>query len=116
MIGHEQAVYDFALHNVTFHDLRHISLGSNPVPHTFRVDHDARAVFAMIQATRLVSPNRALEAQPVNFFFKERLKSFRPLIRTAATRVFLGSLIYTHKNMMLEGGHGSGFLAASLGT
>lgn len=105
MIGHEQPVNDFALYNVTLHDLRHIGLRSDPVPHAFRIDHHARAILAMIQAARLVRPDRAFEAQPLDFLLEERLKTFGPLIRTAATGVFLGPLVHADKDMMLEGGH-----------
>jgi len=50
VIGHNETGDDLAFDNVTLHDFRHVGLGLDLIPHTFRIDHDTRPFGAMIEA------------------------------------------------------------------
>jgi hypothetical protein len=70
------------------------------VPNTFRVDHENRAKFASVKASRLVNPNRASALKPE--CFNPRLgKALQCLCTLSRTTRPAGiALIETKKHMM----------------
>ncbi len=102
---HEQALDQFALDHVSFHNFRDVGFVPDPIPDAFRINDDAGTIFAMIQTTGLVGPDDALESKPVDFPFEERMQFHGPVIGTAPSRVALGPLINANENMMLESTH-----------
>ena len=109
MIGHEQALDNFPLHHVTFHDFRHIGFGPHPIPDAFRVDDNAGAVLAVIQTAGLVRSYRTLQAQPLDLFLEKGLQPLGPLVGATASRVAFRALVHTDKEVMRKGRHsGSG--------
>lgn len=105
MTRHQKPFDDFTLQNVSLHQFGHIGFRADPIPGAFRIDHHAGPIFAMIQAARLIGPNRSFDTQPLDFLFKERMQPFGPLVGTAPARVAFGPLIDTDKNMMGKDGH-----------
>ena len=47
--GHQQALHDLSPDHMLFHDLGDIGFLSGPIPHSFGIDDDAGAVFAVIE-------------------------------------------------------------------
>jgi hypothetical protein len=107
MTGHQEPFDDFTLENVALHQFRHIGFGADPIPGALGIDDDARPIFAMIQTAGLIGSNRAFDAQPFHFFFKEGMQPFGSLIGAAPARIAFRSLIDADKNMMGEGRHES---------
>ncbi len=105
MTGHEQAFHQLAFDDVSFHDLGDIGLASHPVPDSFRVNDEAWAIFAMIQATGLIGADNPLEPKPPDFLFEEGVQFHRPVRGTTPPWVFLGPFVNADENMMLESAH-----------
>ena len=61
-IGHHQALNWLAADDVRVNDFIDIGLGDEAVPYGFGIDHEVRAVFALIEAARLVGTHFAFEA------------------------------------------------------
>ena len=103
--GHEQAFDQFTLDHVSFHNFRDVGFAPDPIPDALRINDDAGTVFAMIQTPGLIGPDDALEPEPLDFLFEERVQFRGPVIGTAPSRVALGPLINANENMMLESTH-----------
>lgn len=77
MIGHEQAGDDFALEDMSFHNLRHVGFCADPVPYTLGIDYDTRAKLAMVEAAGFIGTHNTFEIQPFRFALKVGVKRFR---------------------------------------
>ncbi len=105
MIGHEQSCDDLALHDVSFHDLRHIGFCADPIPHTFGIDHDAGSEFAMVKATSLIRADHPFEIQSLGFALKMGVQFFRAEFGTAPSWIVVGALVCTDEDMSLKRWH-----------
>ena len=105
MLGHKQAFHQFTLDHVSFHDFRDVGFIADPIPDAFRINDDARTIFAMIQTPCLIGTDNAFEPKTLNFLFEKSVKFHGPVVSTAPSWVALGSLINANKNMMLESTH-----------
>ena len=106
MTGHEQPFNDLTLLNVPLHDFGHIRFRSDPIPDALGIDHHARPILAVIQASRLIGPDRSFQAESLDLFFEKGLKPLGSVIGAAATRVVFGPLVHADKDVMLERRHG----------
>jgi len=77
VIGHNETGYDLAFDNVTLHDFRHVGLGFDLIPHTFRIDHHARPFGAMIEAPSFIGADDVFQVQSLGFLFKAGVKRLR---------------------------------------
>ena len=115
MARHQQAFHQFTLDHVSFHDFGHVGFIAHPIPDPFRINDDARAIFAMIQTSRLVGANHAMEPEPLNFLFEEGVKFHGSIVRATSPRISFRALVDADKNMMFEATHVSvSFLPLSL--
>ena len=105
MTRHQETLDDLALHDVALHDLGHVGFRAHPVPDALWVDHDARSVLAMVQASGFVGPHGALQPEPVYLLLKESLEPLGYVVGAAPAWVPLGPLVDTDENVMLEAGH-----------
>jgi hypothetical protein len=60
-IGQQQALDRFATDDVGLNDFINVSFGDVSIPDGFGIDHEIRAVLALIETACLVGPNFALE-------------------------------------------------------
>jgi hypothetical protein len=105
MVGHEQSSDDLSLQNMPFQDLCHVGFCSDPVPHSFRVDHHTGTQIAMVQAAGFIGAHKTLEIQSLCFAFKMCVKFLRSQVRTTAARIVLGTLIGTDEDVPLKRWH-----------
>jgi hypothetical protein len=107
MVRHEQPAHDLALHDVPLHDLGHIGFRADPVPDTFRIDHDTGAHLAMVEAAGLVRAHESFEIQPFRFALEMSVEFLRSQVRATATWIVLGALVDADENMTLKRWHGA---------
>lgn len=75
-MGHEEPFDEFSLYDVTLHDFFHVHFGSDAVPYAFGIDHHARPLGAIIEATRFVRANDPFEVEPLRLLFKTGVQGF----------------------------------------
>lgn len=105
MARHQQAFHQFTLDHVSFHDFGHVGFMAHPIPDPFRINDDARTVFAMIQTSRLVGANHAVEPEPLNFLFEEGVKFYGSIVRATSPGISRRALVDADKDMMFESTH-----------
>ena len=76
LMGHEEPFDEFSLYDVTLHDFFHVHFGSDAVPYAFGIDHHARPLGAIIEATRFVRANDPFEVEPLRLLFKTGVQGF----------------------------------------
>ena len=77
MIGHDETGHNLALDDVALHNFRHVTFGFDLIPHTFRIDHNARPLGTVIEAPGLISAYDIFQIQPFCFLLEVRVKRFR---------------------------------------
>ena len=70
IVGQHQALDWLASYDVRLDDFVDIGLGDLSIPDGFRIHHDVRAMFALIQTAGLVGSYFALEAALRKFLFE----------------------------------------------
>jgi len=105
MIRHDKTSHDFALDDMTLHDFRHVSFCFHLIPHTLRIDYDARSLGAMIETPGFVGSNNVFQVEPLCFLLKAGMERLRPKLGTAPTGIVGAPLIRADKNMSCEGRH-----------
>ena len=105
MARHQQAFHQFTLDHVSFHDFGHVGFSAHPIPDPFRINDDARTIFAMIQTSRLVGANHAVDPEPLNFLFEEGVKFHGSIVRATSPGVSFRALVDADKDMMFESTH-----------
>lgn len=105
MARHQQAFHQFTLDHVSFHDLGHVGFIAYPIPDSFRINDDARTIFAMIQTSRLVGANHAVDPEPLNFLFEEGVKFHGSIVRATSPGISFSALVDADKDMMFESTH-----------
>src|SRR5262245_9678773 len=107
MVGHEQAGHDFTVHNVPFHDFRHVGIGFHTVPDTFRVNHHAGTECAMVETAGLVRAHDVLEIQTLCLLLETVMERLRSKLGATPSGVVRTSLVDADENMSFESGQGS---------
>jgi len=107
MVRHEQPGHDLALYDVPLHDLGHIGFRADPVPDTFRINHDTGAHLAMVKAAGLVRAHEPFEIQPFRFALEMSVEFLRSQVCATAAWIALGALIDADENMTLKRWHGA---------
>ena len=110
MIGHDETGHHLALDDVSLHDFRHVGFGFDLIPHTFRIDDDARSLGTMIETPGLIGSDIILQVQPLRLLFKACVERLRAKLGTAPTGIVGTSLIGTDKYVPGECRHGSSLL------
>lgn len=105
MVRHQQAFHQFTLDHVSFHDFSHVGFIAHPIPDSFRINDDARTIFAMIQAPRLVGANHVVESEPPDFLFEEGVKFHGSIVRATSPGISCRALVDADKDMMFESTH-----------
>jgi len=105
MIRHDETGHDFALDDMALHDFRHVGFCFHLIPHTLRIDYDARSLGAMIETPGFVGSNDVLQVQPLCFLLKTGMERFRPKLGAAPTGIVVAPLICADENMSRECRH-----------
>lgn len=104
-VSQHQPLDRFATDDVRFDDLIDVSFGDVPIPDGFRIDHEIWAVFALIEAARLVGAHTALESTFRQFLLEQLLQPGLAGRITASSRIPRRPLVAAYENMFLELGH-----------
>ena len=70
LVGNHQSLDRLSSNYVGFYDLLNIVECDSPIPDGFRVNHYIRAMFALIEASRLVRSHFAVEPTLSQFSFE----------------------------------------------
>ncbi len=97
----------FPSHNVRLDDFIHVGERHSAIPHTFRINHDVRAMFALVQATGLIRPHFSFQSALRQLLLEEFLQ-FRIGRRIATSpRMSRWPLVPADENMFLKLWHGN---------
>jgi hypothetical protein len=107
VIGHDETGHDLTLDDMALHDFRHVGFVADPVPDTFRIDHDTGSHRTMVEATGFICPHQPFEIQTFRFALEMGVEFFRSPVGAAAARIILGPLIDADENVTLEWRHES---------
>jgi hypothetical protein len=101
-IGNNQSLHEPAADDVRVHNFIDIGCSDAAVPHRIRVDHDRRAVLALVQAPGFVGANRAFNAALRQFDFEGPLKFALTFGIATAARIACGPLVGANEDMTLK--------------
>ena len=105
-IGKAQALDWLPVDDVGFDDFVDVGLGNVSVPDSFRIDHEIRAVFALIEASGLIGANASLESSGSEFLLEQFLQARIGLRIAAAAGMVRRALVATDEDVVLKLGHG----------
>ena len=88
-----------------FNDTRNIFDFDVPVENPLRVNHDTRAVFALVQTTGCVGSHERPQPARLDFSLEGIPQRFRPFLIATPARVAGSTLIAADEKMMREGRH-----------
>jgi hypothetical protein len=94
-----------AAEDVRFDDFVDIGFGDVPVPHSFGIDDEVGAVFALIETARLVRSYFALQAAFREFLLEQFLQFGLAAGIAASPEVSRRALVAADENMLFEFGH-----------
>src|SRR5262245_18778743 len=104
-VFHQQAFHHFSADDVLAKDFLRVLDRRHVVPHRFRVNDDARALLAMLQAARAVDPDFVVLQAGLLGAFLERLEHFLgAALLAAAARVVRSTLVQADEYMALIAG------------
>lgn len=83
-------------------NLVHIGFGDSAIPDCIGIDHNVWPMIALIEASSLVGPHRALEAALRQFDFEHALEIALPGRIAAPARVRSRPLVATNEDVFLE--------------
>ncbi len=104
-VGHHQALNRFAANDVGFDDFVNIGFGDESVPDRIGINHEVRAVLALVETASLVGPHPPLEAMLRELLLEEFLQLALAAGITASARISRRALIAAHENMFLKFRH-----------
>jgi len=91
--------------NVGFDNLFHIFSPHASIPNTFRINHNGRPMFALIQATSAVGANSRFQSACRQLFLKKQLQAAKPFRVATTSGVLRRTLVGADKNMMFKPCH-----------
>ena len=100
--GQAQALHRFSPHDVGLDNLIDIGLGDMPVPDCVGIDDDVRAVFALIEAARLISAYLALQSAFCQLLLEEFLQPGLGGGIAAPPGMSRRTLVSANENMFFE--------------
>jgi len=104
-VGQHQALDGFAADYVGFDDFIDIGFGDVSVPDRIGINHDVRAVLALVETASLVGPYPALEAAFRQLLLKEFLQLALPAGVAASPWISRRPLVAAYENVSLEFRH-----------
>ena len=105
-LGQHQALHWPSSNDVRLDNLVDVRFGDVSIPNGVGINHKIRAVFALVETTRLVSPHSALKPA-LSQLLLEQLLQFRLACGIAASpRISRRALVAAYENVFLELGHG----------
>jgi hypothetical protein len=104
-IGQPQSIDRPAMHKMLLDDLLGVIRMSKPIPDRFWIDHQHRAVLALIQAASFIHANPMLQASRFHSVLERAAQFLRVLVAAAGAVSGFVTLIQTDKQVMLEDWH-----------
>ena len=105
VLGNQKSLHDLAAPEVSLNDFVHIRQLDTSVPDGVRIDDDAGAVFALVQAATAIGPHRSTKASSSQSFLEGGAKKLRALGVAATPRMAVGTLVSADEKMMSVLGH-----------
>lgn len=104
-VGQHQTLHGFSTDDVRFDDFVNGGCGDVSVPHGIGIDHDIRAVLALIEAAGLISADSSLEAAFCQFLLKQFLQGRLAAGIAASPRISGRALIAAYEDVFFEFRH-----------
>lgn len=101
-IGESQTFHRPSVDEVFAYDFIDIFESHKAIPDRFGIDHDGRAMLALVEAARLVGSNQMLESGLFNGVLERGFDLFAALGKTARAIGGLIALVGADKDMVLE--------------
>ena len=101
-VGQHQAPHGLSTDDVRFDDVVNVGFGDVSVPHGIGIDHDIRAVLALIETARLIGPHFAFEAAFCQFLFEQFLQHRLAAGIATSPRISGRALIAAYEDMFFE--------------
>jgi hypothetical protein len=101
-IGQSKALDWFASYDVGFDDLLNVSLGDESIPYGLGIDHEIRAVLALIETAGLVGSHFAFEASFCQFLLEEFLQFGLARGIAASPRISWRALVAAYEDVFFE--------------
>ena len=102
-VGQPQPLHWLSFHQMLFHNVRGIGWLHMAIPDGFRVNHDHRAVFALVQAERLVDPDSGTESSGLGQLLQLGVQFRFTVSRAGWAGCVGGTDVVTDKYMMFKG-------------
>jgi hypothetical protein len=103
--GDPEAVDDVSCHDVLVENLVDVFQANCAVPDPFRINDDAGAMLALVEATAPVGADAGTEAAALDRLFEGGAQLFLSKGIAATARVIRLALVPAHENVMGEVGH-----------
>ena len=104
-IGQSKALDWFASYDVGFDDLLNVSLGDESIPYGLGIDHEIRAVLALIETAGLVGSHFAFQAWFCQLLLEKFLQFRLAGWITASPGVSRRALVAAYEDVLFELGH-----------
>jgi hypothetical protein len=101
-VGQHQALHRFSTDDVRFDDFVNVGFGDVSVPYGIGIDHDIRAMLALIETTGFVSADSSLESAFGQFLFEQFLKPCLAVRIAAPPRISGRALIAAYEDVFFE--------------
>jgi hypothetical protein len=101
-IAQPQPLDWFSSDNVGLDDFFYIGEGHAAIPHAFRIDHDVRTMFALVQASGLIRSHSSFQSALRQLLLEHFLQFGVSRRITASPRMSRWALVPTDENMLLE--------------
>jgi hypothetical protein len=106
-VGKYQALHGISADNVGVDNFINVREGNATIPNGFRVNHQIRAVLALIQTACLVRPDFPLQPLFCELLLEQFLQLGARFGIAAAARMSFGALISADEDVFLKGRHTS---------
>jgi hypothetical protein len=111
-VGQHQALHRLSTDDVRFDDFVNIGLGDVSVPYGIGIDHDIRAMLALIETAGFVSTDLSLESAISQFLFEQFLQLCLAVRIAASSRISGRALIAAYEDVFFELRHEVWFTAS----
>jgi hypothetical protein len=106
-VGHHQARDGFAADDVGFDDFIDVSFGDVSIPDRIGIDHEVRAVLALVETASLIGPHPALEAALGKLLLEKFLQLGLAAGIAASPRISRRALVAAYEDVFLKLRHES---------
>jgi hypothetical protein len=104
-VSHHQALDGSPTDDVGFDDFIDVGFGDESVPDRIGIDHEVRAVLALVEAASLIGPHSVLESALGELLLEEFLQLGLAAGIAASPRISRRPLVAAYENMSLKFRH-----------